>query len=196
MSGCSALPRPALGFYSFSKKRRSSGTGHPGGLPHDLGACPPPIMSWGPAPPPVTHPGGLLSPRHVLRAAPPPHWPPRPGHGVCGVCPACRELQLVCLCEKPAIALRLRMETNTAPPSPAEASPRGPRLCPFGWCFQTAQVTRAGSPRLRAHVMGQASEGAGIQGPGSRELPSARPSSRWSGRWMGLRPVFPCWSGG
>lgn len=161
----------------------------PGGLPapphHILGACPPPVTSWGPA-----------APRHVLGAAPPPHRPPRPRHGVCGVCPACCELQFVCLCEKPAAALRLRMETNTARPSPAEASPQGPRLCPFGRCFQAAQVTSADSPRLRAHVVGQASEGAGIRGPGSRELPSACPSFRCSGRWVGLRPVFPCRSGG
>ena len=37
-SGCSALPRPASCFFSFSKRHRRSGTGHPG-------ACPPPALS-------------------------------------------------------------------------------------------------------------------------------------------------------
>lgn len=48
------------------------------------------------------------------------------------MCPACRELQLLCLREKPDSTLRLRMEANTAPLFPRRGQPRGASAVPFG----------------------------------------------------------------
>lgn len=119
--------------------------------------------------------------------AAPPHWAPRPRSGVCGVCPACRELQLLCLCEKPDSALRLRMEANTDLLFPRRGQPRGASAVPFG----PVLPGRTGNKRTS---WGRFLKVWGGQEPGWREVPSAR--SQWSGGWMDLRPVFACRSGG
>lgn len=92
------------------------------------------------------------------------------------MCPACRELQLLCLREKPDSTLRLRMEANTAPLFPREASPGGLSLCPLGPVLPSCTGNRA-------HVVGQVSEGVGGQGLAGRRCP-LRALSGQTGGWI------------